>query len=147
MSELVEDFPCLQFTYYVDSDHDSAPARGGVAAHDHLLLVGNPTSRGGKAAERIEQASALMDELGMSYEYRATLPDGGTVGMVSDAITDEGLRTVVYLGGDGSFNKVARASARTGSPARCGSACCHRARPPPGASSRRGLAKRARGLT
>jgi diacylglycerol kinase family enzyme len=114
MSELVENFPCFKYTNYVDVEHDSAPARADVAGHDRLLLVGNPTSRGGKAADRIEQASSLMDELGMPYEYRATLPDDGTVEMVGDAITGEGFRTVVYLGGDGTFNLVAKGICASG---------------------------------
>ncbi|MBW2278290.1 MAG: hypothetical protein JRF63_12410 [Deltaproteobacteria bacterium] len=95
------------------SKEQDAPAAE-IESHGRLLLVGNPTSRGGKAAERIEQASALMDELGMPHEYRATLPDSGTVGMVSEAITDEGFRTVVYLGGDGTFNEVAKGICASG---------------------------------
>jgi diacylglycerol kinase family enzyme len=79
-----------------------------AAPHGKILLVGNPTSRQGKAAQRIEQASALMDELGLAHEFRSTLPDGGTVGLVGDAIAVEGFRTVVYLGGDGTFNEVAK---------------------------------------
>lgn len=115
MKELVENFAHITYTKPVDEDTDRAPARAGEAGHDRILLVGNPTSRQGKGAERIEQASALMDELGMPYEFRSTLPDGGTVGLVSAAIADEGFRTVVYLGGDGTFNEVAKGICASGS--------------------------------
>jgi len=89
-------------------------SRSSPEPHDRILLVGNPTSRQGKAAERIEQASELMSELGMPFEFRSTLPGGGTVGLVTDAITREGFRTIVYLGGDGTFNEVAKGICASG---------------------------------
>lgn len=73
-----------------------------------ILLVGNPTSRTGKAAERIEEARAILDELGLAHEFASTLPNGETVGMVAEAVRGRGFGTVVYLGGDGTFNEVAK---------------------------------------
>lgn len=73
-----------------------------------LLLVGNPTSHSGKAASRIEQARRLFNAKGIHHEFRSTLPDGRTVTIVSEAIQKEGFRTVVSLGGDGTFHEVAK---------------------------------------
>ncbi|MDD5307928.1 MAG: acylglycerol kinase family protein, partial [Deltaproteobacteria bacterium] len=80
------------------------------------LLVGNPTSHGGKAALRIDEAGRLMDEFGLAHEFRSTLPGGGTVEMVRRAVLEEGYRTVVYLGGDGTFSEVAKGICASGIP-------------------------------
>jgi diacylglycerol kinase family enzyme len=95
------------------------PSDTGLAAGPHLpvLLVGNPTSRSGKAAERIDEARRLFDLAGLAHDFRATLPEGGTVDMVARAVRDEGFKTIVYLGGDGTFREVAKgiyASGRAG---------------------------------
>lgn len=90
----------------------AAPSAGGVERP--ILLVGNPTSRSGKAAERIAQASELMQHHGLAHELRATMPGGGTVELVSRAIIEEGFRRIVYLGGDGTFNEVAKGICRSG---------------------------------
>jgi diacylglycerol kinase family enzyme len=73
-----------------------------------ILLVGNPTSRSGKAAERIDEARAYMNELGLAHEFCATKPHGQTVDLVASAIIEGGFGTVVYLGGDGTFNEVSK---------------------------------------
>jgi diacylglycerol kinase family enzyme len=96
-----------------------APSDSGFAAGPRLpiLLVGNPTSRSGKAAERITEARRLLDGVGLEHEFRSTLPNGETVGLVSRAIAEDGFKTIVYLGGDGTFNEVAKgiyASGRAG---------------------------------
>jgi diacylglycerol kinase family enzyme len=100
----------------VGTGNDESAPEPAVARQDKILLVGNPTSRQGKAAERIVLASALMDEHGLHHEFRSTLPDGGTVDMVGRAIADEGFGTVVYLGGDGTFNEVAKGIYASGRP-------------------------------
>lgn len=74
---------------------------------DAILLVGNPSSRGGKAAKRIERARVLMSLHGLNHVFKPTLPHRGTVGMVAESIAEEGFRTLVYLGGDGTFYEVA----------------------------------------
>ena len=79
-----------------------------------LLLVGNPSSRSGKAAKRIEQVRRMMDEMGLPHVFKSTLPHRQTVGLVADAISDEGFRTVVYLGGDGTFYEVATGICQSG---------------------------------
>ncbi len=74
---------------------------------DTILLVGNPSSRGGKAAKRIARARAIMFRLGLAHVFKPTLPHRETVEMVAKSITEEGFRTLVYLGGDGTFYEVA----------------------------------------
>lgn len=90
------------------------PSPAEQADDSRLLLVANPTSRSGKAAERIEYARKLLMEKGLQHEFRPTLPDGATVDMVCDAIIADGFRTVVYLGGDGTFNEVAKGICKSG---------------------------------
>jgi len=89
------------------SDKD-APPSGEIGVRLPILLVGNPASRGGAAADRFDEARRAMEARGLEHELRATLPDGGTVEMVSRAIREDGYRTVVCLGGDGTFNEVAK---------------------------------------
>lgn len=72
-----------------------------------LLLIANPTSQTGKAATRISMVIELLNEKGIPHEFRSTLPDGKTVGLVRDAIDREGFDTIVYMGGDGTFCEVA----------------------------------------
>lgn len=79
-----------------------------------LLLVGNPTSKSGKGAAKIEKARALLDKLGVPYEFKSTLPSGRTSELVSVAIAHDGFRTVVYMGGDGTFSEVAKGICQSG---------------------------------
>ncbi len=81
-----------------------------------ILIVANPTSRGGKASQRFETVEEYFHEFGLSYEFRYTLPEGKTADMVSRAVADEGYRTVVYMGGDGTFNEVAKGVCGSGVP-------------------------------
>ena len=83
-------------------------AREPLNNSDQMLLVANPTSRSGKAAERVERVRALLDLYGLPYRLEPTLPNGKTMNRVRYAIEIEGFRTVVYLGGDGTFNEVAK---------------------------------------
>ena len=85
-----------------------------MSAPDTILVVGNPSSHSGKAAKRIEKVLSLMDRLGIRHQFKATLPSRGTVGMVADSIAHEGFRTVVYLGGDGTFYEVATGIIQSG---------------------------------
>ena len=81
---------------------------------DAILVVGNPSSHSGKAAKRIEKVLELMDRMGIRHEFRSTLPSRGTVGMVADAVANDGFRTVAYLGGDGTFYEVATGIIQSG---------------------------------
>ncbi len=90
------------------SDNKGTPQGARAPDARPLLLVGNPTSHSGKAAARIDSARRLFDVKGISHEFRSTLPGGGTVTIVSEAIREEGFRDIVSLGGDGTFHEVAK---------------------------------------
>ncbi len=85
-----------------------------MTARDTILIVGNPSSRGGKAAKRIEKVQKLMSAKGIPFEFRSTLPNRETVTLVASAVADDGFRTVVYLGGDGTFYEVATGIVQSG---------------------------------
>ncbi len=71
------------------------------------LLVGNPTAQSGRNAERIERALALLRDAGVAAELLPTLPRGGTVGAVREAVERGGVRVAIAMGGDGTFREVA----------------------------------------
>jgi diacylglycerol kinase family enzyme len=71
------------------------------------LLVGNPAAQSGKNAERIERALALLRDAGASAELLPTLPEGKTIAAVRDALVAKSVRTVIAMGGDGTFREVA----------------------------------------
>ncbi|HYQ43024.1 MAG TPA: diacylglycerol kinase family protein [Polyangiaceae bacterium] len=71
------------------------------------LLVGNPTAQSGKNQQRIERALALMDEAGIATDLLPTLPAGKTIGAVRTALESGSYRTVIAMGGDGTFREVA----------------------------------------
>lgn len=79
-----------------------------------ILVVGNPTSKSGKGAVQLAKAHALMGKKGLLHEVRHTLPERGTVDMVRRAVIEEGFRCVAYLGGDGTFNEVAKGVVASG---------------------------------
>ncbi len=79
-----------------------------------IVLFGNPASRSGKAAHRIERVRELLNQYKVEHEFRSTLPGGQTADLVSKAVVDDGFRTVVYLGGDGTFNEVAKGICQSG---------------------------------
>ncbi|MBX3269916.1 MAG: hypothetical protein KF729_06625 [Sandaracinaceae bacterium] len=72
------------------------------------LLVGNPTAQSGKAAGYLERALAGLASRGVEARLLPTEPAGRTVGLVTRAVDAERPDVVVYLGGDGTFNEVAR---------------------------------------
>jgi diacylglycerol kinase family enzyme len=78
------------------------------------LLVGNPSAQSGKNAERIEEARVAMDRLGMRHDFLATREGGRTVGDVAAALQRGGYRTVIAMGGDGTFNEVGRGLLESG---------------------------------
>ena len=71
------------------------------------LLVGNPTAQSGKNGERIERALALLKDAGMAADLLPTLPAGETIAAVRAALEAGSYRTVVAMGGDGTFREVA----------------------------------------
>jgi diacylglycerol kinase family enzyme len=72
------------------------------------LLVGNPTAQSGKNQERIDRVLALLAAQKLDAKLLPTLPHGGTVNAVKDALeADESLKVVIAMGGDGTFREVA----------------------------------------
>lgn len=72
------------------------------------LLVGNPSSQSGRAAERIADALAAMQARGWAVEFLQTEPEGRTPALVADAARARAWASVIYLGGDGTFGEVAQ---------------------------------------
>lgn len=73
-----------------------------------VLLVANPTAQSGRNAERIASARALLDGAGLAHELLPTLPAGGTITAVRDALLAQPCSLVIAMGGDGTFSEVAR---------------------------------------
>jgi diacylglycerol kinase family enzyme len=71
------------------------------------LLVGNPTAQSGKNLERIDRARAFLSNAGVTCDFLATEPAGKTIAAVTAAVDGGAYRTVVYMGGDGTFREVA----------------------------------------
>jgi diacylglycerol kinase family enzyme len=72
------------------------------------LLVGNPTAQSGKNQERIDRALALLRDAKLAATLLPTLPRGGTVRAVREALeADPSVRVVIAMGGDGTFREVA----------------------------------------
>ena len=71
------------------------------------LLVGNPTAQSGKNLERIERARRFLSDAGVTCDFLATEPAGKTIAAVTAAVDRGAYRTVVYMGGDGTFREVA----------------------------------------
>lgn len=71
------------------------------------LLVGNPTAQSGKNQERIDRALELLADAGIDVEFLSTLPDGKTIAAVQAALDAGRYRTVIAMGGDGTFREVA----------------------------------------
>jgi diacylglycerol kinase family enzyme len=72
------------------------------------LLVGNPSAQSGRAREAIVRARELLEAREIQVIVVATEPQGRTPGIVEDAIERHAPDVVLCLGGDGTFNEVAR---------------------------------------
>lgn len=79
-----------------------------MSSPKRVLLVANPTAQSGRNAERIAQARALLDAARLPHGLLPTLPGGGTIGAVRDALLHGEWSMVVAMGGDGTFSEVAR---------------------------------------
>jgi diacylglycerol kinase family enzyme len=71
------------------------------------LLVSNPTAQSGKNQERIQQALALLKDVGIVADLLPTLPEGKTIDAVRATLEAGSYRAVVAMGGDGTFREVA----------------------------------------
>jgi diacylglycerol kinase family enzyme len=71
------------------------------------VLVANPTAQSGKAAEWIRSARALLDRAKIAHRFVPTEPEGRTIDRVKEVV-DQGLKVIIYMGGDGTFAEVAK---------------------------------------
>lgn len=72
------------------------------------VLFANPTAQSGKAADWIRHTRALLDEAAITHTFTPTEPEGRTTDRVREAIDGDGVRVVIYMGGDGTFAEVAK---------------------------------------
>jgi diacylglycerol kinase family enzyme len=71
------------------------------------LLVGNPTAQSGRNKERIDRALELLRGAGIPADLLPTLPGGGTIAVVREALDGGTHSVVIAMGGDGTFREVA----------------------------------------
>lgn len=76
--------------------------------------MGNPSAQSGKAAAAIERAKELLVAHGHEVTVIATEPAGRTPALVTRAIAEHAPDVVDCLGGDGTFNEVARGILESG---------------------------------
>lgn len=79
------------------------------------LLFGNPSAQSGRAKDAIERATLLLSENGGRVVFVATEPEGRTPALVTRTIAEAKPDVVIALGGDGTFNEVARGILASGS--------------------------------
>lgn len=72
------------------------------------LLVGNPSAQSGQAARHIARAAELLGARGIEPIVVHSEPEGRTPTVVRAAIERHAPDLVCALGGDGTFNEVAR---------------------------------------
>jgi diacylglycerol kinase family enzyme len=71
------------------------------------LLCANPHAQSGRNRERIARAQAELAGLGIPCDLLPTLPSGATAGAVCAALRAADYRSVIAMGGDGTFRDVA----------------------------------------
>ncbi len=79
------------------------------------LLFGNPSAQSGRAKEAVDRASALLAAAGVDVVFVETEPEGRTPALVARTIRERSPDAVLALGGDGTFNEVARGILASGS--------------------------------
>lgn len=72
------------------------------------LLFGNPSAQSGRAAEVIAEATRLLEARRVLVRFVPTEPEGRTPALVARTVRDLRPDVVLALGGDGTFNEVAR---------------------------------------
>jgi len=80
------------------------------------LLFGNPSAQSGRAAEAIASATKLLAAQGVRVKFVATEPEGRTPALVTRTLLADRPDVVLALGGDGTFNEVARGILASGTP-------------------------------
>jgi diacylglycerol kinase family enzyme len=72
------------------------------------LLFGNPSAQSGRAKDAIVAARTMLAARGVDVVAMSTEPHGRTPALVTRAILEHAPDAVLALGGDGTFNEVAR---------------------------------------
>jgi diacylglycerol kinase family enzyme len=72
------------------------------------LLFGNPSAQSGRAADAIASATKRLESSGVRVTFIATEPEGRTPALVARTVLAQKPDVVIALGGDGTFNEVAR---------------------------------------
>ena len=70
------------------------------------LVVANPTSGGGKVARQWAKIEQALTENGIAFEARLTTKRREATDIVREAITHEGFRRIVGVGGDGTCHEI-----------------------------------------
>jgi diacylglycerol kinase family enzyme len=84
------------------------------------LLFGNPSAQSGRAKEAIASATKLLEASGARVTFVATEPEGRTPALVMRTTKEQRPDVVIALGGDGTFNEVARGILASGIETRMG---------------------------
>lgn len=84
------------------------------------LLFGNPSAQSGRAKVAIDTALKLLTKAGVEVAMIPTEPEGRTPGLVARSIQERAPDVVLGLGGDGTFNEVARGILASGRPVAMG---------------------------
>ena len=72
-----------------------------------VRVVLNPASSSGKAGRLRGRIEAFLRERSIAYDFHATRGPGHAVELAADA-ADDGVRTLVAVGGDGTVHEIAR---------------------------------------
>lgn len=72
------------------------------------ILFGNPSAQSGRAAVAIDAAVGALGAVGIDVSSVRTEPAGRTPALVAATIRERSPALVLALGGDGTFNEVAR---------------------------------------
>lgn len=91
-----------------------------VRMAESYILFGNESAQSGRAKHAIEAARALLTQAGADVTFVPTEPEGRTPGLVARTIASRAPGTVLALGGDGTFNEVARGILASGAHVRMG---------------------------
>lgn len=79
-----------------------------------VLLVANPSAQSGRNAARVARARELLIAAGANVRTFDTLPGGATIGALAARLSDGTTRTVIAMGGDGTFREVGAALLESG---------------------------------
>ena len=86
----------------------------------HHLLFGNESAQSGRAKHAIDAARSQLVDAGVRVTVIGTEPEGRTPALVARSIAEHAPDVVIALGGDGTFNEVARGILASGEPVTMG---------------------------